>query len=285
MKYLLILTMLLVSFSVPVWAEGVVGISFVDQDGDIYQAPKVNGMPMLIAKPYGLEVSEGNVPDTEYFRIHGHNSNVGSVREDIWEAGTTKSYLSLATLLEIESDNVNDTGTGVGARSVYIEGIDASYNFQAETVTLNGTSTVNSLLEFLDVYKTKVLYAGNGEYNYGTITVKDITGTYLIDQIAVRENVSHSGTRIVPAGYTAYIDCCLTTEVGVKAVEVGLWRKRFGGYAWEYVCPLTLNDFGLPFYPPCPYVIPEKSIIKFMGECAGNDGHVTVILEGRFIKN
>lgn len=73
------------------------------------------------------------------------------------------------------SDSVNDTAAGTGARTVFISGLDSNYDVISETVTLNGTSAVQTVRSYLRVNSFLIMSAGSGKTNAGSITLR-VTG-------------------------------------------------------------------------------------------------------------
>jgi len=69
------------------------------------------------------------------------------------------------------TDNVADVGGGTGARTVVINGIDASFNKISETIGLTGTTPVITTLQYLNINNFLVTVVGSGGSNAGTILV------------------------------------------------------------------------------------------------------------------
>ncbi len=155
------------------------------------------------AVDYLVEVAFGNVPGTTLFRAFGRNSQIDrNTREDIWDFGGTYVYPTAATVLDIVSDNINDVDTtGTGAHKVLIEGLDANFIEISETISLNGTSTVNSTLSFFRINLMSVVESGNSNLNEGHITAEIAGNT--IGSIQPTFTQSQAAIFSVPAGKTA----------------------------------------------------------------------------------
>ena len=148
-----------------------------------------------------------------YRTIHkyGHNLDVNSAFETIWNVGGTYSYLDNATILKISSDDSEDTNTaGVGARTILIQGLDADYKEIEETVELDGEDEVNTTKEYLRVYRMIVQTVGSEGDNSGTI----YAGTGAVSagvpankyaSIPPGYNQSMMAVYTVPAETTAYM--------------------------------------------------------------------------------
>lgn len=160
-----------------------------------------------------LEISGGAAGFNQVNKF-GHNSNVGNSNfEDVWETGGTIQWPTSAQTYDIVSDDTNDTSAGTGARTVEIEGLDGSYVEQSETVTLNGTTPVTTVNSYLRVFRGKVMTAGSGGENAGSLTATQNVSGYVAWTIVPTANQSLVAAYTVPAGKTAHL---LTWFIGLK---------------------------------------------------------------------
>lgn len=111
-------------------------------------------------------IAFGSVNGWKVINKFGHNSDVGSTIEDVWAAGGVYSYLTAATLMEVVSSSTNDAAAGTGCRSVVIEGLDANFEEQTETVATNGTAAVATVKEYLRI--NRMYSSSTGTYGIGT---------------------------------------------------------------------------------------------------------------------
>lgn len=131
-------------------------------------------------RDFTLEVASGRVPGYEVGRKFGRNTDIdtGSVPEDLWGGGGTYTgILSSAETLDVFSSDAADTAAGTGARTVQLVGLDANWEPQTETVTMNGTSTVVTSNTWLRCWRQRVITTGSGNTNAGQITVRPTTTT------------------------------------------------------------------------------------------------------------
>lgn len=109
----------------------------------------------------------------------------------------------------IASASANDTSAGTGARTVRITYLDSSGNGPyTETVTLNGTSYVNTVAtNICFIEQIVVKTAGSGGVNAGIITLKAATGGggATIGTIAAGVNQTLWAHHYVPVGKTCNI--------------------------------------------------------------------------------
>lgn len=119
-----------------------------------------------------------------------------------------------AVAFSIKSSSANDTSAGTGARTVTITYMDASGNGpNTETVTLNGTTCVNSSTTTAKYFeKAQVITAGSGATNAGTITFYTGTGcSTTVGTISIGDKQTFWAHHYVPNGKT-----CLVTGLSVN---------------------------------------------------------------------
>jgi hypothetical protein len=110
----------------------------------------------------------------------------GTVPEDMWEGGGSYVWPAAAAVVTLASDSIEDdidkggAVPGTGAHTVQVQGLDANWNYQEETVTMNGTATVSSVNTFIRVFRLKAETVGTNEANVGTITAQISASTVAI---------------------------------------------------------------------------------------------------------
>lgn len=226
---------------------------------------------------FNLQIARGLVAGFKSVNKFGRNPDVDAAApEDIWFNGGTWVAPTAARIHAIVSTSVNDTAAGTGARTVTLYGLNASYVEQSETVTLNGTTAVNTVNSYVMIDRAIVATAGSGGTNAGTITATAaVDGT--ITWFMVAGN---------PAGYTAYLmGYSFSANLPTAALmQCELFVKPFGGV---FNLKSTLNIDGgsdsigsKKFERPDP--IPEKSTIKLRVTTDTNNcdvsGHFELIL-------
>ena len=87
----------------------------------------------------------------------GRNPNIGSGgNEDVVEQGGLMLYDSGGTIYEVVSSEAADAGV------VWLEGVDANYNWVREWATLNGTGAVEFDTEFYSAFRARSVLAQTG---------------------------------------------------------------------------------------------------------------------------
>ena len=136
----------------------------------------------MTAKNFIIETAAGRVDGYSSERKFGRNVNIGTATtpEDVWNGGgvyTGFPTTGAAETVEVFSASGNDTSAGTGARTVQLFGLDADYNEQTETITMNGTTPVTSSLTYWRLARARVLTVGSGQTNAGEITIRHTTTT------------------------------------------------------------------------------------------------------------
>lgn len=123
--------------------------------------------------------------------------------------GTSGAHAGFATSAEVVtvvSSSANDASAGTGARTVKITGLNSSWEEQSETITLNGTTSVDSTNTYLRVYGFEVLTAGSGGVTAGAITIaQKVTTANIFLVIAAGLNKEYSSQYTIPKGKTGYV--------------------------------------------------------------------------------
>ena len=223
---------------------------------------------------FTLQVARGLVPGHTALSIFGYNGDVDTSEESVWPDGSTVPHPTVASVLNIVSTSTDDDGSpvGTGARTVYIEGLDDSYNTVSETVVLNGTTNVATTHSYLYVNQFYVATVGTGGVNAGEITAK--VSTTLYDLIAVGYNQRTTAHYCVPAGYTAYLTSgIITAGQASGSTSITAFLKQHGPDGILRVGAVsTLNNGSVQYDFTYPYIIPEKNCIgaSAIGSAANN---------------
>lgn len=155
--------------------------------------------------------------------------------EDVWAAGGTLSYLTMAEAIDITSSSAADTSAGTGARTVKIYGVDNSGDLISETITMDGTSAVTTTNNYLQIYRAKVATAGSGRTNAGNITLS--AGISAATQAYIE--AGRSDTQIshfyIPNGFTGLMNRILRSvyrspgTTGTKSGEISIETRDVNG--------------------------------------------------------
>lgn len=191
--------------------------------------------------------------------------DIASVPEDL--CGTSGAHAGFATSAEVVtvvSSSADDASEGTGAITVKITGLNSSWEEQSETITLNGTTSVDSTNTYLRVYGFEVLTAGSGGVTAGAITIaQKVTTANIFLVIAAGLNKEYSSQYTIPKGKTGYVvQVWGKVRKGTSATVDGfiLYRTNNGPiqqilpFAFSNAMPLDRHLYG-------GIVLPEKTDI------------------------
>lgn len=122
----------------------------------------------------------------------------------IWQGNGSYPWPTSALALSVVSTDADDAAGDTGARTVEICGLGADYLDLHETITLNGTTPVNSTGLFLRVNRMRVITSGTSGRAEGTITLK--SGANAIAIILPKYNQTLQAIFTVPANKYVVVD-------------------------------------------------------------------------------
>lgn len=167
-----------------------------------------------VSEPFELQVARGHVEGHKQTFVWGHNASLdANTEETIWTYGGILQHPDTAIAMTVSSSSANDAAAGTGARTVYIEGLDANFEEVGEVVTLNGQTAVTTTNSYLRIQSLTVLTVGTpgptgsnaGQIYIGTGTVTAGVPATVYGHIAVGESRSLTAHWTVPARHTAYV--------------------------------------------------------------------------------
>lgn len=243
-------------------------------------------------EPFELQVARGQISWHRSVTIFGYNSDVDTSLETVWPYGGLLSYPSNALQLSVSSDNANDTSAGTGARTVYLEGLDADHNTISEVVTLNGQTAVTTAKSYLHINNCYVLTAGSGNSAAGTIyfgtgVVTAGVPATVYDVIQFDYNARVTGSYTVPSGYTAYVSQGLFSsgQSSGSGPVTGRLMTRGTNNIRLTAAVTTVNNGAADYAFEYPIVIPEKTTIEAQAVGAGTNNACTSMFILVLIKN
>lgn len=210
-------------------------------------------MSYLGLSDYYKAVAAGEVPGAEIVNKFGRAS-IGTTFAPVCYGGVYRMLQpAAATTLRVKAGNASDTAAGTGARSVTIEGINASGNLVTDTLTTAGATasavSSNSYIRLLrfwvassGTYATTaagshvgdiVIENGAGGTDWGTIQASDFP-----------RGQSEIAMYAVPNGKTAYLlSYSLVVDSTKTADFILLHRKSILDAAAPYDAGRTVLDF------------------------------------------
>ena len=176
-----------------------------------------------------IEAARGKLKGISVIHKFGANPAIGaSSTEDIIYQGTF-NWQTSATTMRIKAGNAADIDTsGAGARTVYVEGLDATWALANDTLVCNGTSAGSAgSTSFIRIFRAYVLtcgtYTGN---NTGDVVIENSAGGTDYLTIAAGYGQTQSTGYTIPLGKTAYLTRVAATVDAAKAVDMEFWQRR-----------------------------------------------------------
>lgn len=165
-------------------------------------------------KDYALEVSRGNVSGVSAVNKFGRSVNVDDgIWTDIWDGAISQVLWVAPTVTRghtISSDFAGDSAVaGTGARTIQIYGLTGWESVETtETISLAGTSAVNTVNDYVIIHRMKVLtkgtIAGGTSSNIGTITAMALTDQTVTATILPGEGQTQMAIYGIPSTHTAH---------------------------------------------------------------------------------
>jgi hypothetical protein len=190
---------------------------------------------MVRTRDAEFDIAAGRMQGVEIVNKFGRNPDIDSatVPEDIWENGGAYTGFNAvaAEVCEIFSSSASDAAAGVGARTIRIIGLDADYNVQSETITLNGVTPVDSVNSYIRVHTASIQASGSSIFNVGNITVRQkVTTANIFLFMLPSTNQTNNSGYTVPAGKTAYMRKIHAAIRGgaTATLDGAIWARAFG---------------------------------------------------------
>jgi hypothetical protein len=249
----------------------------------IFKNVKVNNEDALSITSFLFEVARGNIPGIKMYSIPGRKDGLSSaLLDDLTQIpGTIVVPEPGGIQLQISSSSAADTSAGTGIQTLDVHYLDPNGDEQEETVTMNGTTPVNTVatdIDFIQWIHAKTV--GTGGVSAGNISVEDTGGAVIYEYIEAGGNQSLSAKYKVPNNKTGYVVGWQASGI-TKKIDLRLRAtvERFdrsiipGVFLFQDI--LVLNDATSGWIPfLVPLKMPSGAVIKLSGisSAAGGDG-------------
>lgn len=218
-------------------------------------------------RPFGLNVGKGVVNDHDYVYKFGYSDAITTTNATVWDGVGTQAlidYPSSAIQVKCSSSDANDAAAGTGLRTLTVHGLDANWDAQSESVTLNGQTAVLTANTYIRVFRAIGDTAGSGGVNAGTIWFGDGTVTSGVPAdrfmaITAGENQTLHGAWSVGQKYAGYLSLLWASSFGNSNAfaTVTLVARPFGGI-WQTKDKFTISRGQVFIEHICtPYFAPK----------------------------
>ena len=215
-----------------------------------------------------LDVARDAISNSKIVHKFGANFDIDQATdpESVWSGGGLYPWASLATAQTIYCLSTSASDTAV----LTIEGLDANYDEQTETVTLTGTSAVTTTNQFIRVFRMTYDATNVGDITARTVSASGTT----VAQINVGYAQTLMAVYTVPAGYTGYLVALDSTIDSNKNAQIFMYHRLFGKPFRIAHIAETAGHYRYDFHAPLR--IPEKTDIDIrIDNVSGNDSRVT----------
>ena len=225
-------------------------------------------------EPFDLQVARGQVDGHSTLNIYGYQPAVAQTFIPIWENATDYTFpVSAQTMLL--------TGTDADTAQILISGLDANYAPISETVTLNGTTGVQTTKQYLRINGMQVA-SGNPA---NSVTLTNLAGSTTYAKINAGVGRTQAAIYTVPAGFTYFLQ-----RVNIYTSLNG---NNFVTYRNKTISPNGVIQLTQQASFPVSYearrVMPrpftEKTDILLQCLVNSSTGAIAIAQEGYLIKN
>lgn len=160
----------------------------------------------------GVDVAQGLIEGLSQVNKFGRNPDIDTATdpEDVWNGGGDYTgqpdHGDASETVDVYSSSADDAAAGTGARTVELAGLAGNWRQYTEKITLSGTTPVASVRSWRRIYRIKVLTAGSGGENAGTITCEHTTTSANVFAVMpTNRNQTAIAAYTVPGGKTGYL--------------------------------------------------------------------------------
>ena len=238
----------------------------------------------VLTRDYGIDVSRGLVSGVTFQTLQGYNQATSTTNEPIWaQSGTTYPNVTTAQTLTLSSSSALDTSAGTGARTVLVTYVRFSDSVEVSTtITLNGQTAVTITTDGYAVNGMRVLTAGTGGSNAGTLYVGYGAVTLgvpanVLGTVVIGKNKAQQVIYTVPSGKAFEL---MAFRIITSVLTFIQLRSRSAPTSVDVVeFDLPLNGTAA-FNSIAPSVFAAGTQIQLWAQTAAGAGVAGVILSG-----
>jgi len=232
------------------------------------------------------QVARGKVVGASQVNIFAYSENVKTTYFTLWEeTGTTQyAFPASAVVMTLASTSASDNTQA----TVLIAGLDTNWDIQTETVTLNGTTNVNTTKSFRRINSMILTSPGTSQTtNIGVITAKNGGVTYAQINAGIGRN--QAAIYSVPNGYTLYLYSINAFNGDASSGNFLNYRVKSTNNALTNPVTLTVlqtswdTQYQVIRQNPFPYT--QKTDVQWQFATHSGEHHCGLILQGILISN
>ena len=192
---------------------------------------------IVIPKDFFIEVEKNNIPGHSIVKKFGRNTSVATTWSPVCIGGIYQTPTG-ATTLEFVSSDVNDCVASTGMHEIVVEGLDANWVAQTQTMSAHstsGTTAVSVSGTWTRVFRSYVSKTGtyatqSAGSHAGTITVREAGGGSTWGTISIDTDFPLGQTLIgaytIPSNSTGYIYLTSITADSGKTINMAFFKRE-----------------------------------------------------------
>lgn len=241
-----------------------------------------------------LDIPKGDVSGVTSVNKFGENQDVDTSVEDIWTGGGTWVAPTAARTHQIASTDANDTAAGTGARTIRVYGLPTWDTAEvAEDITMNGTTNVPTVNDYVIIHRKHVLTKGASGPNLGVITATADTDGTVTSRIEIGDGQTLMTIYGVPSVQTLYLTLAYasvqkatTANIDTRLLVNPEPDVELTGFLCKQIFAVVSVGNALaerhfkPYFP-----IPGPAIVKISGESSAVNASVSGGFDGILVTN
>lgn len=221
-----------------------------------------------------LDIARGYYSNAKAVNLFGFNRTIGTTFETIFnDGGGVYTFPASSVTMSLVSDSASDT------MDVLIEGLNASWEPVTDTVTLNGTTPVDSNIPFYRINAVQIISGSN----VGNITVSNGGTTYAY--IEAGTGINQSVIYSVPAGAKLYINSVSFTSGTVNPNKYLTGRAKLTTSNgadlafWNSTWAVGFMQFNIPV----PFTVPEKCDFSIEAKSSSGENEISCYINAHLV--
>ena len=248
----------------------------------------------LIVEDYKYAIALGQIEDSTTWNKWGYNDDVdASGIETIWAPGNGFTWINTSSKISFVSTSNSDNGTGTGARSVIIYGLNGTRYAILEVLALDGTTPVITVNNYTGINRVATYLVGDFQKNVGVVTGTSVLGSHTQAMIPASQGTTQQAIFFSQTDHTFLVDWLWihankVSGGGSPVVEVRGYVKSFvSGSIYEvYRTKIdTSVENTEELRPSQPFVVGEKSILYFTADSDSANTGVNMRFSGAEVLN
>jgi hypothetical protein len=247
-----------------------------------------NPLPVTNKTWYLYEITRGNIPGTTFFNANGF-AEVDNTQFSVVGTAFVGRYPfpGTAETINLVSTSADDSLTGDGMRTIIINGLDADFAQQLEVVSMNGTTTVTSALEFFRINSITIFSCGSARVNKGVVTATNSDSGDQLAVLDVEEGLSSLAVYSVAADKTASLYQALVNTAKDDDAQLSFLfcLREFEGSPIVRTSTQRIYQSEFKFSDIIPFALQEKTDLEVVAKSADSTNAIINVFIGFIVED